>query len=466
MRASTTPTAKSRRRGGRLTRVPRRLATTRSQWRTMAVSCWSPAARVLVAAAVFAVATGLVPERVSATPQGNPAPNDKGTAPAQQQQAANQAQREVEEDEFLKLGVDEDFQAVERSNTVAQINSFIPPLYQPAFAGHGYVLPPGALRVGAGPSFFDVNSSDFFKGGEEDFVHEQHSVNRMGLDINIFLGLPRNMTLFVNVPYWTSTSRGYVHPAGVKVMDLFVEGNTQKIGDVQVIVKKKWVDQGNFYFNLATVMGLKLPTGSNDEPFIAPMTVKNPMGVLGPAFGGGPFPRFADDGRLPLSLQPGTGGFGYIFGVMGTRQFNGFRGALHGGTLIRILNGADGAEPGDEVRFFASFVKPIAKEQLSVDLTFNGMYRGDDSYEGTFTHPMPDADGGFAGMVTTPRPAFQGGTVMFFSPSLIWSPDPQVRFTGTYSLRLNQPNLGPWPSSIFRFGVSYTFSVTNRRFGS
>ena len=421
---------------------------------------------VLVAVAVLSIAVGLVPGRVLARPQANGAAAGKGAAPAQQQQAGSQAQQQVEEDEFLGLGVGEDFQAVERASTVAQINSFIPPLYQPAFVGHGYVLPPGALRIGAGPSFFNIDSSDFFKGGQEDIVHEHHSVDRMGLDINVFLGLPRNMTLFVNVPYWTSTSKGSVHPAGVQVMDLFVEGNSQTLGDVQVILKKKWVDQGNFYFNLATVIGLKLATGSNDEPFDAPMTVKNPMGVLGPAFGGGAFPRFADDGRLPLSLQPGTGGLGYIFGVMGTRQFNGFRGALHGGTLIRILEGADGAEPGNEVRFFASFVKPIAKEQLSLDLTFNGMYRGDDSYDGTFTHPIPNSEGGFGGIATTGRPPFQGGTVMFFSPSLIWSPDPQVRFTGTYSLRLNEPDLGPWPGRILKFGVSYTFSVTNRRFGS
>lgn len=419
---------------------------------------------VLVAIVALSVAAGLVPGRVLATPQEDGATDDKGATPAQQQ-SGTKAQRPVD-DEFLTLGVDENFQAVERSNTVAQINSFIPPLYQPAFVGHGYVLPPGALRIAAGPAFFDVDSTDFFKGGHEDFVHEHHTVDRIGFNINLFLGLPRNMTLFVNVPYWTSTSKGSVHPAGVKVMDLFVEGNSQSIGDVQVILKKKWVDQGNFLFNLATVTGIKLPTGSNDEPFDAPMTVRNPMGVLGPAFGGGAFPRFADDGRLPLSLQPGTGGIGYIFGVMGTRQFNSFRGALHVGTLVRILQAADGADPGDEVRFFASFVKPIAKEQLSLDLTVNGMRKGNDSYEGTFTHPRPNADGGFGGIVTTPRPAFQGGTVLFFSPSLIWSPDPQVRFTGTYSLRLNEPDLGPWAGNIVRFGVSYTFPVSSKRFGS
>ncbi|MFQ5776576.1 MAG: hypothetical protein ACE5IP_01050 [Terriglobia bacterium] len=368
------------------------------------------------------------------------------------------------EDEFLKLGVGRDYQAVERYNTVEQINTFIPPLYQPAFVGHGFVLPPGAMRIGVSFSLFDVDSGDFFKDGHADFVHENHSVNRLRVDANIFYGLDHNMTLFVNFPYWVSRSTGSVHPAGVGVMDLFVEGNTQAFGDASVILKKKWLDQGNFLFNLATVTGLKLPNGSNHKKFDEPMVVRTPMGTLAPAFAGGPFTRFTDDGSLPQVLQPGTGGMGYVFGVMGTRQFLRPRGALHGGTVLRFLKGDDGVDPGDEVRFFGSYVKPVYREKVSVDFAFNGMHKGRDKYDGTFTHPVPNPDGTLAGFATTLRPPFQGGTVLFLSPSLIWSVDPQIRVTATGSFRLNQPDLGPWPKTIFKVGVTYTFALFRRGF--
>lgn len=217
------------------------------------------------------------------------------------------AEQEQEADEFLSLGVRKDYQKVERYNTVEQINTFIPPLYQPAFVGHGYVLPPGAMRIGAGLSFLDVKSDDFFKNGHADLVHENHNVDRLRADVNVFYGLDHNMTLFFNIPYWVSRSIGSVHPAGVRTMDLFVEGNTQAIGDASLVLKKKWVDQGNFYFNFATVTGIKFPTGSDDEKFDQPMVVRTPNGSLGTAFGGGAFPRFTDEGTLPQVLQPGSG---------------------------------------------------------------------------------------------------------------------------------------------------------------
>lgn len=391
-------------------------------------------------------------------------PHEVSVAGLQQEAAGKPARRAkaAKEDEFLSLGVGGSYQKLERFNTVSQINSFIPPLYQPIFVGHGYVLPPGAMRVGANWSIFDVESGDFLKAGEPDFVHENHKVDRTRVDFDFFYGLEHNMTLRVNVPFWTTRSVGSVHPAGVRNMDLFVEGNNQKFGDVSVLLKKKWWDQANFYFNFATVTGVKLPTGSNDQKFDMPMVVRLPTGNLAPAFGGGAFPRFADDGRLPLSLQPGTGNFGLVLGFMGTRQFLRSRSALHGGTLMNFFKGEDGVEPGDEVRFFASYVRPVYKEKVSLDLTFNGMHKGSDRYAGVFTHPVPGPDGNFAGVATTPRPAFQGGTVLFFSPGFIWSPDPQVRLVATASLRVNQPELGPWPGFIFQMGVTYTFSLTRR----
>lgn len=362
-----------------------------------------------------------------------------------------------EEFKFLDLGVEEDYMKLERYRTIEQINTFIPPLYQPAFVGHGYVLPPGAVRVGLKSTFLNIDPDDFFKGSASDLVHENHSIDRIRTDLQLFYGLDRNMTLFLNIPYWSSNSTGSVHPAGVQTMDLHVEANTQELGDVSLILKKKWVDQGNFRFNFATVVGVKFPTGSNSQKFDQPMVVKQEDGTLATAFMGGPFPRFSDDGRLPQVLQPGTGDFGYTFGLMGTRQFARFPSAFHAGILATILEGEDGIEPGDEVRFFASYVKPLYGERMALDLTVNGMDKGNDKYSGTFMHPFPNPDGTLGGMVTTPRPSFRGGTVAFFSPSLIWTPQPQVRMTATASFRLNEPDLGPWPGSVFQFSLTYTF---------
>lgn len=149
---------------------------------------------------------------------------------------------------------------------------------------------------------------------------------------------------------------------------------------------------------------------------------------------------------------------------MGTRQVLRPRSAFHAGVLLRFLNAGDHVDPGDEVRFFASWVKPIFREKVSLDLTVNGMNKDKDTYAGTFTHPVPNPDGTLKGMATTPRPSFQGGTVLFFSPSLIWSIDPQVRVTATASFRVNEPDLGPWPGTILQFGISYTFPFYRTEF--
>ncbi len=364
------------------------------------------------------------------------------------------------EPEILNLGVHGDYMKQERFRTIDQINTFIPPLYQPAFVGHGYVLPPGAIRIALRASYIRVDSDDFFKHGSVDFVHEGHHVERTRFDLDIFYGLDHNFTLRVNIPFWSSRSRGFVHPVGVRNVNLFVEGNTLGIGDVTLFLKKKWMDQGNYLFNLATVIGVKFPTGSDAQKFDQPMAMQLPHGAEVVAFNGGPFPRFTDDGRLPMVLQNGTGSFGAVAGLMITRQFQKFRSALHLGVLGRYLPG--NPDPGDEVRFFLSWVKPVIGDFLSLDFTLNGMHKEKDHYDGTFTHIVPNPDGtlkmanGKPVLVTTPRPSFRGGTVVFFSPSLIWA-QPQYRVLLTVSFRLNHPDLGPWPGVIVQFGTSYTF---------
>ncbi|MFQ5702103.1 MAG: hypothetical protein ACE5HU_09685, partial [Acidobacteriota bacterium] len=339
-----------------------------------------------------------------------------------------------------------------------QILTFIPPLYQPAFVGHGYVLPPNTWRVSASSTFFDIDHNDFFKNGDTDPAHENHQIHRSRVDFDLFYGLDRDFTIRVNVPYFNTQSTGSVHPAGVMNMDLFVEGTSSEVGDISLFLKKKFWDQANRGFNFAGVIGVKLPTGRDDEEFDQPMVIRDPMGNLGVAFGGGPFPRFADDGRLPSGTQPGTGAIGYIAGLFGTRQFVRPRAAVHAGVVARILDDAGGVDPGDELRFFASFVKPVFKDYLSVELAVNGMDKDDDSYEGTFMHPVPDpVTGQFMGFAVTPRPSFRGGTVVFVSPSIIYSPNPWTRFTLSGMFRTNDPDLGPWPDSQLRLNATVTF---------
>lgn len=360
--------------------------------------------------------------------------------------------------DYLRLGVNESYLKQERFRLHDQILTFIPPLYQPAFVGHGYVLPPNTWRVAFSGTFLDVEPDDFFKNGEVDIVHENHRLERFRLDLDIFYGMDRDFTLRLNLPFHASQSKGSVHPAGVLNMDLFAEGATSQVGDATLFLKKKFWDQANLWFNFAGVVGVKFPTGSNDEKFDRPMVVRDPMGNLGAAFNGGPFQRFTDDGRLPSGLQPGTGGFGYNVGLFGTRQFIRHRAAVHVGFLARFLDDADGVEPGDELRFFASYVKPIYKDFLSVELAINGMDKKADRYEGQFLHPIPDpATGLFAGTATTPRPSFREGTIVFASPSIIIIPNPWLRFSATGMIRLNEPKLGPWPDSQLVFNLTSTF---------
>ena len=356
----------------------------------------------------------------------------------------------IPESPYLELGVDEDFSRYERLRLKDQILTFIPPLYQPAFLGHAYVLPPRTFRVTTSMTFAEIGSSDFFKGGSKDFTHENHRVRNRTANLDIFYGLDHNLTLRLNIPYVFNSSEGSVHPNGVPILDAFIEGNTRDLGDISVFLKKKWLDQGNHPVGFATVVGIQFPTGSNDKKFDFPVSLKNNMtGTFGPIGGTGIFNRFSDDGRLPAPLQPGTGGFGAHLGAFVTRQFSGFPSALHVGTLATFLEGDDGVDPGDRVKFFATYVKPVYKDHLSLELGVNGMWKDDDEYSGLFSPPPA--------MVPVPRPPFQGGTVVFASPSIIFNPTPQIRFHLSGSFRLNDPDRGPWPSQIIRLGSTVTF---------
>jgi len=193
-------------------------------------------------------------------------------------------------------------------------------------------------------------------------------------------------------------------------------------------------------------------------------------------FNNGVFGRFSGDGRLPTTLQPGTGSAGFLIAAFLTRQFNPGspigRGAFHAGFNHRFITETDGIDPGDVTTVFASFVKPIYKDYLAIDLTFVGFNEEQDSYEGKIPEPglhtCSAAEVGVIGGCSVAgdevfqfelhdRPAFSEGFSGFIAPSIIFSPDPQMRATLSALVRVIDPDLGPAPNTVVRAAVEYTF---------
>ncbi len=193
-------------------------------------------------------------------------------------------------------------------------------------------------------------------------------------------------------------------------------------------------------------------------------------------FNNGKFGRFSSDGRLPSNLQPGTGETSFMVAAFLTRQFNPGsligRAALHGGFNHRFISESDGIDPGDITTIFASFVKPVYKDYLAVDLTFVGFHEQEDSYEGKIPEPgLHSCTAGDVGVIggcaaagdevfqfeLHERAPFLQGFSGYFAPSLIFSPDPQMRATLSTLIRVIDPDLGPAPNTIVRAAVEYTF---------
>ncbi|MFQ5689430.1 MAG: hypothetical protein ACE5HQ_04060 [Gemmatimonadota bacterium] len=431
----------------------------------------------------------------------------------------------VRPDEFLSLGTrqgvgGEDFMRFDRNQIKHQIQHFIPPLLQPAFVGHAFVLPPHAFRASLSARFAGIDGNDFFRGGEPDLaVFANSHVGRSLYDVDLFYGFDLNrkglhaFTLRVNIPYRDSKVDGFIHPNGVAMIDLMNSGSSREIGDIGIFLKKRVADQGNFPVGLAVAGAVFLPTGSNEARFgdggLIQVRRPDPDGdgvqpsfdqiiqqMGGPEnfFNGGfrvpvamlagaprvvtPFPfnhgvfgRFSADGRLPTPLQPGTGSVSYLIGGFLTRQFEPGdfgslgrvpgRSALHLGLLHRFNREDDGIDPGDETTFFSSFVKPVFKDYLALDLTFVGFHHRADRYAGKMPEPEIVTDPGtgerFLEFALVDRPSFRKGTSGYLSPSLIYSPEPQIRFTASALFRVVNPELGPSPDMVLRFGASVTY---------
>lgn len=194
-------------------------------------------------------------------------------------------------------------------------------------------------------------------------------------------------------------------------------------------------------------------------------------------FNNGVFGRFANDGRLPSVLQPGTGTTSYLFGMFATRQFSANdligRSALHLGVVHKFVSEYDGVNAGDKTTYFASYVKPIYEDKLVADLSFIGFDKQNDSYAGKI--PEPEIHSCNAADLANPvtgcnaigdevflfdlvdRPDFSGGFTGNIATSLIFSPDPQLRMSLSGIFRVIEPDLGPAPESILRFSIGYAF---------
>ena len=363
---------------------------------------------------------------------------------------------ESAENEYLKLGTEDSYVGEQRHTLQDQIQSFIPPLYEPAFTQSAFVLPPGALRVASTYRNVGTISANDVAGQRElgarilDF-----DLKRQFYDFDLFLGLDHNFTVRLNIPVLVSQVDAALNPAFFDPVTVFPEGSSTALGDISLFLKKKFFDQGNFPFGLAGVGAIRLPTGPNDEKFSRRVTVTTPAGdgLIG---GDGVFRRFSDDGRLPASLQPGLGKVGGSFGLFATRQFDEHglvgRGALHTGALYEIRPEDDGMDPGNLLTYFATGVKPLLGDYLSFDLTYLLIYQQEDDYKGLTTVPTA------MGPMMVPRPPFSGGTTQFIGTSLIFTPNPLFRLTATGLYRVAEPRLGPSPPWVFRAGFTYTFA--------
>lgn len=405
-------------------------------------------------------------------------------------------------DPWQDLGVDEPLIDLERDLIKDQIRTFIPPLLRGSTPMHAFTLPPRAVEVGLTARFLSIDGEDFYAGGEENLaVFRDSRVERQLFDLSFLRGFDlrrkylHNFTAFLNIPFLSSRVEGAIHPGGLELIDVMNRGATQAMGDVSLMIKKKVVDQANFPVGVAIAAGAFFPTGRHDEKFggdgvvavrapvmpDGPPTVGEPipMGVLmfNPRevgsfpFNDGVFDRFGDDGRLPSVLQPGDGTASFVVGGFLTRQFLPGdlrlfdRAALHVGTTHRFRRAAGGVDRGDVNTHQVSFVFPIRKDYVALEVGYLGFYQSEDHYDGTYITPfLTDADGNDVSSGATHvtfkevlRPAFTKGEWGNLVTSLVVSPDPQIRFVATVLTRVVEPSLGPAPPYVFRFSAQTLF---------
>ncbi len=374
------------------------------------------------------------------------------------------------ENTYLDDGVDSSYADKERYSIQDQIQSFIPPIYEPVLTQSAFVLPPGALR-------FQSSYRDVAKIDANDVAGQQtlgarlvdFDLQRSFYDVDALLGLNHNMTLRINVPFLFSRVRQELKPGFFEPVSVFPQGSSREIGDVSVFLKKKFIDQGNFPIALAGVAALRLPTGSDHERFdprttvnimgsdmLLPLPAVDAAGMPIPGTVDGTFRRFSNDGKLPTPLQPGLGTWGGSLGIFATRILEGGsfygRGAFHLGALYELRPEHNGIDPGNEATVFVSAVKPLWEDSVALDLSYILKDQQNDSYAGLMMVPTA------MGPQVMGRPTFSGGTSQFLGSSLIFTPNPLFQITVSGLLRTAKPAVGPSPEFVLRLGFQYTFA--------
>ncbi len=378
--------------------------------------------------------------------------------------------RDSHENDYLTMGVDDSYSDQQRYSIQDQIQSFIPPIYEPVLTQSAFVLPPGALRIQS--SYRQAAQMD---AGDVAGQHQlgarfaAFDLQRSFVDFDAFLGLDHNMTLRVNVPLAFTTMDAELKPGFFEPVSVFPQGSSRALGDISIFLKKKFVDQGNFPIAVAGVAALRLPTGADHERFDARTTVNimgadmllplpavdaSGMPIAGSA--DGTFRRFSNDGRLPAPLQPGLGTLGGSLGLFATRILEGGsfygRGAFHAGALYEFRPGHDGFDPGDEATFFLSAVKPVYGDKVALDVSYIVKDQQNDAYAGLMLAPTA------SGPQVMGRPTFSGGASQFIGGSLIFTPNPLFQMTFSGLVRTAKPAIGASPDYILRVGLQYTFA--------
>ena len=373
---------------------------------------------------------------------------------------------ETFEEKFLNLGVDEDFTKLERGLIKEQVKNFIPPLLVPAIGGHAYVLPPGLFNFSTSFKFVNVDEDDW--AGDPDNIHRENQVQRRFLTSSLKYGFDldrkyfHSFTAVVNLTYESSVNRGPVRlpDVGNNAKSVYNTGTSEGLQDLNIMIKKKIWDQGNKPIGWAVAAGVYLPTGNSSmkagDNGIISVKDETTGTVTKPTF-----KRFTDTGELPAGRQLGFGDFSYKIASFWTRQFlpgdmpsflegtKFDRMAVHWGMAYRFNPEHEGVDPGDTATFFGSMVVPVYKDYLSAQVSTINKWQENDSYDGDFKFPNKST--------AAPRPDFRGGWLNLIGPSLIYSPDPLVRFTATYLHRVKAPSLGPSPSYVVNLGVAITF---------
>ena len=373
------------------------------------------------------------------------------------------------EDRMLNLGVDEDFTIMERGLIKDQVKNFIPPLLVPAIGGHAYVLPPGLFNFSTNFKFVNVDEDDWYKDGvSSDPIHRENQVQRRFITSSLKYGFDLNRKYFhsftavLNLTYESSVNRGPVRlpDVGNNAKSVYNTGTSEGLQDINIMLKKKLWDQGNKPIGWAVAAGVYLPTGDSSmkagDNGVISVKDDSTGTVTKPTF-----KRFTDTGELPAGRQLGNGAMSYKVASFWTRQFlpgdmpsflegtKFDRMAVHWGVAHRFNQKHEGVDAGDTTTIFGSMVVPVHKDYLSFQMSSINKWQENDSYDGNFKFPNKSA--------AAPRPDFRGGWLNLVGPSIIYSPDPLVRFTATYLHRVSAPSKGPSPPYVVNLGAAINF---------